>query len=195
MIPILDTPRLRLRPLAASDEADLVALDSDPEVMRYVGSPPGVTSPAETAERARRRIRESERGDYAPLGFWRIEARTDGTFHGVGALIRMPDTEDNRHRGALDVEVAYRLARSAWGRGLATEAARAALAYGFGEAGLHRIVAVTRPEHARSRHVLEKLGMRYERDVDVFGIHAVLYALARSEPRPSGSDGTDPGRA
>jgi ribosomal-protein-alanine N-acetyltransferase len=84
-----------------------------------------------------------------------------------------------------EIEVLYALERAAWGQGLATEAARAAIAYGFDEAGLPRIVAVTRPEHTRSRHVLEKLGMRYERDVDVFGIHAVLYALTRGEPRPS----------
>ncbi len=90
MTPTLETPRLRLRPLAASDEADLVALDSDPEVMRYVGSPAGVKSPAETRERARLRIREEQRGDYEPLGFWRIEGRSDGAFHGVGALIQMP---------------------------------------------------------------------------------------------------------
>ncbi len=55
--------------------------------------------------------------------------------------------------------------------------------YGFDEAELSRIVGVTRPEHARSRHVLERLGMRYERDVDVFGIHAVLYAVIRDDPR------------
>ena len=53
--------------------------------------------------------------------------------------------------------------------------------------GLSRIVAVTRPEHTPSRHVLEKLGMRYERDVDVFGIHAALYALTRGESAPPAS--------
>ncbi len=56
--------------------------------------------------------------------------------------------------------------------------------YGFDEVGLSRVVGGTRPEHARSRHVLEKLGLRYERDVDVFGLHAVLYAVTRDDPRP-----------
>ncbi len=128
MSPTLETPRLRLRPLTPSDEADLVALDSDPEVMRYVGSPAGVKSPAETRERARLRIREEQRGAYEPLGFWRIEGRSDGAFHGVGALIRMPDGDD--------VEVAYRLARSAWGRGIATEAAGALVAHALGPLAL-----------------------------------------------------------
>src|ERR1700730_17368374 len=104
MLPALETPRLRLRPLAAADLPDLIALDLDPEVMRYVGSPAGVRTPAETEARARARIEESEAGQHEPLGFWRIEAR-DATFHGMAALIRMPDGDD--------VGVAYRLARDA----------------------------------------------------------------------------------
>src|SRR6185503_16622819 len=150
MPPTLETPRLRLRPLAETDEADLVALDSDPEVMRYVGSPAGVKSPAETVERARLRIRESRRGDYEPLGFWRIEDRSAGAFHGVGALIRMPD--------GGDVEVAYRLARSAWGLGSATEAAGALVAHALGPLALARVVAVTYPENLASQRVLDKVG-------------------------------------
>jgi RimJ/RimL family protein N-acetyltransferase len=179
MIPTLETPRLRLRPLAASDEADLVALDSDPEVMRYVGSPPGVTSPAETAERARRRIRESERGALAPLGFWRIEARREGTFRGVGALIRMPDTEDNRYRGAVDVEVAYRLVRSAWGRGLATEAAGALVAHALGPLALPRVVAVTYPENVASQRVLDKLGFEARGFREYKGVRATYHVLTQ----------------
>lgn len=150
MTPTLETPRLLLRPLSSSDEADLIALDNDPDVMRYVGSPPGVKSPAETAERARLRIRESARGDYEPLGFWRIEGRGDHAFHGIGALIRMPDGED--------VEVAYRLAWSAWGRGIATEAVGALVAYALGPLALPRVVAVTYPANQASQRVLDKLG-------------------------------------
>jgi RimJ/RimL family protein N-acetyltransferase len=59
MAPALETPRLLLRRLVAVDLADLVALDRDPEVMRYVGSPAGVKTAAETVERARGRIVES----------------------------------------------------------------------------------------------------------------------------------------
>src|SRR5258707_7237069 len=114
MLPALETPRLRLRPLAAADLADLIALDLDPEVMRYVGSPAGVKTPEETDARGRARILETERGVNEPLGFWRVETRADAGFLGVAALIRMPDGQD--------VEVAYRLARAAWGRGNATEA-------------------------------------------------------------------------
>ena len=172
MIPTLETPRLRLRPLASSDETDLVALDSDPEVMRYVGSPAGVKSPAETLERARLRIRETQRGDYEPLGFWRIEGRSDGAFHGVGALIRMPE--------GGEVEVAYRLARGAWGQGIATEAAGALVAHALGPLGLPRVVAVTYPENQASQRVLDKLGFERRGIRDYKGVRATYHVLTAS---------------
>jgi RimJ/RimL family protein N-acetyltransferase len=84
---LIETERLVLRRLRPSDEPDLIALDSDANVMRYVGSPPGVKPPDETITRVRERIR----ADHGPLGFWCIEGRSDRTFYGLGALIRMPD--------------------------------------------------------------------------------------------------------
>lgn len=187
MAPTLETPRLRLRPLAASDEADLVALDSDPEVMRYVGSPAGVKSPAETLERARLRIREEQDGDYEPLGFWRIEGRGDGAFHGVGALIRMPGGQ-MPHSG--EVEVAYRLARSAWGQGIATEAAGALVAHALGPLGLPRVVAVTYPANRASQRVLDKLGFERRGIQEYKGVQATYHVLTASTwaaRPPSGS--------
>ena len=187
MTPTLETPRLRLRPLASSDEADLIALDSDPEVMRYVGSPAGVKSPAETAERARLRIRETQRGDYEPLGFWRIEGRGDRAFHGVGALIRMPTGQmphGNREGpgGAdvdidVDIEVAYRLARTAWGQGIATEAAGALVAHALGPLALPRVVAVTYPANQASQRVLDKLGFERHGLREYKGVQATYHVL------------------
>jgi RimJ/RimL family protein N-acetyltransferase len=189
MAATLETPRLVLRPLASSDEADLIALDSDPEVMRYVGSPAGVRSPAETAERVRRRTRESERGDYEPLGIWRIEGREDHAFLGVGALLRMPDAE-GPEGAAVDVEVAYRLTRGAWGRGIATEAARALVAHALGPLGLPRVVAVTYPENRASQRVLDKLGFERRGLREYKGVRAtyhVLTAAAWASRPPDGS--------
>src|SRR5260370_37767217 len=94
MLPALETPRLRLRPLAAADLPDLIALDLDPEVMRYVGSPAGVKTPEETEARGRARIRETEHGVNEPLGFWRVEARGDAGFLGVALLIREAEGPD-----------------------------------------------------------------------------------------------------
>ena len=171
MPPVLETLRLRLRPLAATDLADLVRLDLDPEVMRYVGSPAGVKTPAETEARARTRIRESEEGTLEPLGLWRIEARADSAFLGIGALLRMPD--------GADVEVAYRLARVAWGRGFATEAAGALIAHGLHTLGLPRLVAVTYPENHASQRVLDKLGFERRGLPEYRGVRATFHVLTR----------------
>jgi ribosomal-protein-alanine N-acetyltransferase len=71
------------------------------------------------------------------------------------------------------------LARASWGQGLASEAAQAALAYGFERVGLERIIALTRPENIASRRVMEKLGMRYEKNLQIFHLEAVYYAITR----------------
>ena len=164
---MIETHRLRLRRLRPSDEADLVALDRDPEVMRYVGSPAGVSSAEETVERARQRIA----ADDGPLGFWRVESRADGTFYGLGALIRMPSGDD--------IELAYRLIRRAWGQGLATEAGAALVEHAFGAAGLSRLVAVTYPDNRASQRVLEKLGFARQGDLDYKGVRTAYYVLVR----------------
>jgi ribosomal-protein-alanine N-acetyltransferase len=164
---LIETNRLRLRRLRPSDQPDLVALDSDPDVMRYVGSPAGVKPPPETVERVRQRID----ADHGPLGFWRVEGRADATFYGLGALIRMPDGED--------VELAYRLARHAWGHGIATEVGALLVDYAFHTVGLPRVVAVTYPENVASQRVLDKLGFAREGEVDYTGVRALLFVLER----------------
>ena len=171
----LRTARLRLRPLTEADAAAHLALYRDPEVTRQLGGGPFVGD--QIAVRSQRAVEKFVR-HWAEKGFgvFAVEDLATGRFLGQCGLNTIDELGE--------IEVLYALERAAWGRGLATEAAREALAYGFDEAGLDRIVAVTRPEHARSRHVLEKLGLRYERDVEVFGIHAVLYALARDARAP-----------
>jgi ribosomal-protein-alanine N-acetyltransferase len=167
---MIETPRLRLRRLRPSDEADLIALDSDPDVMRYVGAPAGVKSAHETLERVRHRIE----GDHEPLGFWRVESRADGTFYGLGALVRMPIGDD--------VELAYRLIRRAWGQGIASEAGAALVEYAFGALGLARVVAVTYPDNHASQRVLDKLGFTRHGDLDYKGVRTAYYVLARDAP-------------
>jgi [ribosomal protein S5]-alanine N-acetyltransferase len=143
-----ETARLRLRRLRPTDEPLLVALDCDVEVMRYIGSRGG--TPEQIVDRVRKRIE----ADHGALGWWLIETRGDGAFQGVAALLPMPEGDD--------VELAYRLARASWGRGVATEAAAALVEQAFTRAGLPRLVAVTFPENVASQHVLEKPGFRYD---------------------------------
>jgi ribosomal-protein-alanine N-acetyltransferase len=169
----LRTARLRLRPFTDADAPVHLALYQDPEVTRQLGGGPFAGD--QIATRSRRAVEKFVR-HWAEKGFgvFAVEELATGRFLGQCGLSTIDELGE--------IELLYALERAAWGRGLATEAARRALAYGFDEVGLERIIAVTRPEHARSRRVLEKLGMRYERDVQVFGIHAVLYALARGKP-------------
>src|SRR5262249_2301405 len=137
------------------------------DVMRYVGSPAGVKSAEATLERVRQRIG----ADHSGIGFWRIESRADGTFYGLGALIRMPSGDD--------VELAYRLVRRIWGRGVATEASAALIDHAFNTLELPRLVAVTYPENRASQRVLDKLGFTRREDVDYRGVRAAYYVLAR----------------
>ena len=163
--PIL-TARLRLRRLRPSDEPDLIALDSDPEVMRYVGSPPGVHPLPETVRRTRQRIG----ADHGPYGWWRVEGRDDGAFHGLGLLLPMPDSDG--------IEVGYRLARPSWRQGIATEAASALVAYALGGQGLPGLVAVVYPDNAASRRVLDKLGFVPGGAREYKGARVLRYVLA-----------------
>jgi len=165
---MLETARLRLRRLRPSDEAALVALDSDPEVMRYVGSPAGVRAPAETLDRARQRIA----ADHGPLGWWAIEGRDGGRFHGLGLLLAMPE--------GPDVEVGYRLCRASWGLGIATEAAGALVAHAFSATGLERLVAVTYPDNRASQRVLGKLGFAHDGALEYRGVRVEHFALDAS---------------
>lgn len=158
---------MRLRRLRPSDEPELIALDSDPDVMRYVGSPAGVKPPAETRERVRQRIDV----DHGPLGFWRVEGRADGTFYGLGALIRMPD--------GADVELAYRLVPQAWGQGIASEVGTLLVDYAFRDVGLPRVVAVTYPDNVASQRVLEKIGFAGQGEADYKGVRVRLFIRER----------------
>ncbi len=170
---MLTTSRLLLRRLVRSDEPAMVAIDSDPEVMRYVGSPRGTCAPEETRERARQRIAS----DHGAAGWWAIQGRADSVFHGLALLLPMPDGDD--------FEVGYRLARRSWGQGIATEAAAAVVRHGFAALGLPRVVAVAYPENAPSRRVLEKLGFTYDGAFDYRGAAVVRYVLDRPAPRPA----------
>jgi ribosomal-protein-alanine N-acetyltransferase len=92
------------------------------------------------------------------FGLWAVEVRATGEFVGFTGL----DVPGFEAHFTPTVEVGWRLARSAWGNGYATEAARGALAFGFEEVGLKEIVSFTTPSNRRSRAVMERLGMSHD---------------------------------
>src|SRR5438132_1214121 len=144
----LRTARLTLRDMQQDDVENLYRLDSDPRVMRYIRD--GSTSTRSTVADAVRRAIEQYRL-YPGLGLWPAEGREDGRFVGWFCLKYVPKT--------VEIEVGYRLLPEAWGRGLATEGARALVRYGFDELGLDRIIGLTHPDNAVSQRVLRKAGL------------------------------------
>jgi ribosomal-protein-alanine N-acetyltransferase len=177
---ILCTPRLRLRPWRESDLEPFAAMNADPRVMEHFPAP----QPREESDAAARRIAAAieARG----WGLWALEVIGGEPFVGFTGLA-VPTFEA---RFTPCTEVGWRLARSAWGHGYATEAARAALAFGFGELGLAEIVSFTAVSNRRSRAVMERLGMRPDGEFDHPRIaeaspvrRHVLYRIAREESR------------
>jgi ribosomal-protein-alanine N-acetyltransferase len=105
-----------------------------------------------------------------------VVRKSDDVFIGWGGLQPLEETGET--------EVGYGFDKPYWGQGYATELAAAWLRYGFEEAKLARIVAVAIPENTASRHVMEKLGMRFERNATHYGSDCVFYSITREEFEP-----------
>lgn len=152
----LRTPRLLLRAWRASDLAEFAAMNADPEVRRWFPSTQTRAPSDATAERLQAHI--ATHG----FGFWAVEARGVAPFIGFVGLLHV----SFRAAFAPAVEAGWRLARAQWRQGYATEAARAALDYGFEQLALDEIVAFTAPGNVASRRTMERLGMKHDPDGD-----------------------------
>jgi RimJ/RimL family protein N-acetyltransferase len=146
----LRTSRLLLRAWRDEDIAPFAEMSADPAVMEYL-LPLSDRWLSPEAWAARKRAHWDEHG----FGQWVVEIPGEASFIGVVGL----ETVGYEAPFTPAVEAAWRLAQPYWGHGYATEAARAALDYGFGELGLDEIVALTVPANRRSRRVMERLGM------------------------------------
>ena len=181
--PSLTTARLRLRQWREEDLAPFAALNADPQVMEFF---PKVLTRAES-DAVAGRIRDH----FARHGFglWAVEAPGAADFVGFVGLA-VPSFEAHF---TPCVEIGWRLAREHWGHGYATEAASAALAFGFGDRALEEIVAFTVPANIPSRRVMGRLGMRrlpsddFEHPAIADGHPLrshVLYRLPRADWKP-----------
>lgn len=172
----LETARLHLRPLEPEDLDDYYArIFADPEVMRTLTGQPIPRDGWD--ERVQKHFGEHwERHGFGP---WIVVHKEDQQVIGHCGLRFWPDSPE--------VEVFYSLARAYWGRGLATEGARASLRFGFEHLGLDYIMAGARVENVASRRVLEKIGMTYERPFTFMGFDVVRYGIARQDFRDDGS--------
>lgn len=166
---VLETPRLTLRHLEPADLDALATIQADPEVMRYF--PSGPRSRAITADDLGRCIRtQAERG----FSLWATIHRPDGQF--IGRCGLLPEAIN----GVEEVEVAYLIARSHWGLGLATEAARAIRDHALHTLGHPRLMSLIHRDNLASRRVAEKAGFRPERLVQFMNHRCWIYALDRA---------------
>ncbi len=144
----LHTDRLLIRRWRESDLAPWAAMNADPEVRQHLGEP---LSRERSDESVARFEADFDRRGY---GWWAVEVRETGEFIGFAGL-----DEVDEEVPFTGVEIGWRLARSAWGHGYATEAARAVLAFGFDTLRLPEILAVTTASNLRSQAVMTRLGM------------------------------------
>lgn len=187
----LETERLVLRRFTEADVDNLFELDSDPDVMRFVTG--GIPTPRDEIENdfLPAFLRYYER--YEGYGFWAAIEKSTGNF--VGWFHFRPREGTDPH----EVELGYRLRKSAWGKGYATEGSRALIRKGFTELGVQRVMAETMVVNVASRRVMEKAGLTlvrtfhqewpYPIEGDEYG--DVEYALRKSDWQQQEAAGLD----
>jgi RimJ/RimL family protein N-acetyltransferase len=189
-LPVLETPRLRLRPYRPTDAAAMFALYSDPRVMRYWSFPPW-REPAQAAAYLERVLAETGAGQVLA---WAVARREDDLLVGTATL-------HSWHREQGRAEIGYSLSPAHQGRGLASEALRAALGHAFGALGLRRVEADVDPRNRASCRLLERLGFRQEGllrarwevagevcDSAFFGLLADEFVAAPPAPEPTAAE-------
>ncbi len=179
----LETPRLVIRQFVETDAAAWLALDSDPEVMRYIRAAPLADEEAYRRDIVKLRERYYARGD--GFGFWAGEEKGGGF---IGWFCLRPALHYRYAAQAGfqegEAELGYRLCQAAWGKGYATEGARALVRKAFDELNVSGVVAAALATNAASRRVLVKAGLRetgtfalpgYEEPVLKFGLRREEY--------------------
>lgn len=186
---MIETERLRLRPITREDRDALIEIYRDPDVAQFM-TPFGPDNADERLLAYEQGWRERRYGVMA------IIDRATGVLLGRSGLHYWPQFDET--------EVGWLLRRDAWGRGYAAEAARACLAWGFRELGLREITAMIDPRNARSVAVAERLGMKPLREDTLLGFHVVVHAITadaweadsgRGRAAPAGAPGQFPPHA
>ncbi len=174
---VLQTPRLILRPFTDGDLGPLSTLMANKDFMRFSL---GVSSREQTAdflEKVRRRDREG-----LPSQFAAVFPEQDRLIGYCGFFLQIVD-------GVEEIEIAYRFDPAYWGRGLATEAARAVRDHAFTDLKLPRVISLIHPDNHASRRVAEKNGMRPEKETIFRGFPTIVFGIERDASRVPRLDG------
>jgi len=165
---ILETDRLFLREYIEDDAEAFFRLNSDPEVLRFVPDKRLLN-----VEQARQILVDHPIADYRKYGFGRGACILKGTGEQIG-FAGLKYLEESS-----EVDIAFRLMRTHWGLGLATEAALASVPFGFADLALKSIIGLVIPENIASVRVLEKTGLRYAETVMFWGRQFSKYVITR----------------
>jgi ribosomal-protein-alanine N-acetyltransferase len=165
----IETERLRMRQYTLDDADEQLRIINDLEFRRYM--PPHFQPTRDKVLVGFGRI--FEHWNLRGHGQLALELKDEGRLFGYCGLRFLTETQE--------VELLYGADKAYWGRGLVTEAARAYLRYGFETMKFDRIMAVTAHENKGSQRVMEKSGMKYEKDAFYFGVDCVYYALNRED--------------
>ncbi len=166
---IIETPRLILRQFELEDSAPLYKLNSDLEVIRHTGNPPFAN-----IQEAEDCITQTIFPQYLlELGRWAVVLKTSGELIGWCGLKYRKERDE--------IDLGYRFLPKHWGQGIATEASFASLEYGFKTKKLDRIIGCAMKENLASIRVLEKVGLKYVKDVTLDGEDCVYHAITKED--------------
>ena len=168
---IFETDRLLLRQQVIDDLNELWDFHCNPENVRYYQNPP--TTFDEVREELKWDIEWYQK--YDDLGTWAIIHKETEKLVGICSLL--PWTVE----GIEEIEMAYILAKECRGLGLGTELSRGVIRYGFDKLKLHRIISLIEPENMLSRHVVEKAGMKFEKEGKDETGPFLVYAISRPD--------------
>ncbi|MDQ3800441.1 MAG: GNAT family N-acetyltransferase [Acidobacteriota bacterium] len=166
---MLETERLILRRITPGDLDALIATREGDEVNKYLGGA-RMQNPEAIAERMKFYLECHEKHGF---GMCMVIWKETGEIIGWSGLQPLGETGE--------IEVGYGMKKEFWGRGIGYECALAWLRYGFENIGAERIVALAHPDNVGSWRIMEKCGMRYEKNTTHFGMECVLYAITKDE--------------